>query len=303
MRVMLGMPHGGSARLDAMTAFREPVGDDSTLTVTLREASGPEPLMNHNSLWAQALDAFEAGEIDAFAMIHADVAAEPGWLDKLYAEMRTTDADVISAVIPIKNNTGLTSTAVDDTGDPMIVRRLTMREIERLPTTFGDAEVGGPILLNTGLWLARLGPWCLREEEDGTSFFCFELRHRIRRNHNGKRYASLWPDDWELSRRLHSVGLKLQATTAAMLIHHGEQGFPNFGAPWGWGEDIQNGPNAPWRIAQRQGFGLDANLAGKLARTPDGKTRTIAKARMDGSLAMLVFSDGATACMANCTAL
>ena len=300
---MLGMPHSGTARMDAMTAFREPVSDDR-LQIKLKEASGPEVLVNHNAILAEALDLYEAGEIDALAMIHADVGAEAGWLTKEYDAMLATGADVVSATIRIKNDTGLYSTAVDDTDDPYLARRLTMKEVARLPQNFSDAEVGGPILLNTGLWLVRLGPWCLQEKPDGTALFCFEFGHRIRKGRTGKRYASLWPDDWELSRKFHSAGLKLVATSAPLNMHFdGGVGYPNFGTPIGWETDIQNGPLTPWRIAQRQGFGLDMKMAGKLARTPDGETRIVATARMEGAVTMLVFQDGSRAPMADCTAL
>ena len=307
MRILLGMPSNGSIHPDAATAFHHPVGPDSPHEVRVKKTRGPEVLMNHNSLWADALDDYEAGNTDAFALLHSDVAADPGWLDILANELG--DADVISAVIPIKNASGLTSTAVDDTGEPYLARRLVMKEIAALPKTFSDAEVGGPILLNTGMWLVKLGPWCLKTNPDGTTPFVFEFKHWIRRGDRGRkrdaRQAGFWPDDWNLSRRFREAGLKQRATSAVKLIHYDGpfQAYPNFIEPYGWDTDIQNGPKAPWRIARSRGFELDADLAGVKARTPDGEIRTIRTGRIEGADSMLDFEDGTTAPMIECTAV
>src|SRR5215471_7104271 len=45
---------------------------------------------------------------DYFAMLHSDIEPQPGWLDILYEEMQAMEADVISAVVPIKNDQGTT---------------------------------------------------------------------------------------------------------------------------------------------------------------------------------------------------
>ena len=238
MRILLGMPrYTSKVHLQAATAFYHPTVEGTQLKVTLVDAGGSLLANSFNQLWAAARNGFEAGEIDGFAMIHADIEAEAGWLDVLHREMLASGADIISTVVPIKDDRGLSSTAVDDTGDPWLVRRLTIREALKLPLTFGDAAVGGPLLLNTGLWLCKLGPWCLDVH--------FRIHDAIRREGN-RWIARVQPEDWDFSRQLRAKGLSLKATRAVKVNHFGEAGFPNFAA-WGWDEDEQNGPNAKWR--------------------------------------------------------
>src|SRR6185369_4047614 len=103
--------------------------------------TGPSSLLcdNFNQFWALARNNYEAGCIDGFAMIHADVEAEGGWLDILHEEMLAVGADLISARIRIKDGRGFTSTALD-LEDPWRPRRLTQKEFARLPATFTDAD-------------------------------------------------------------------------------------------------------------------------------------------------------------------
>jgi hypothetical protein len=186
-----------------------------------------------NAGWAQAQDLYEAGKIDAFAMMHADQVPEPGWLDILADELERTGADMIGVVAAIKDDRGLTSTAVDDTDDPWLLRRLTMHDVMQMPETFGDAEAGGAILLNTGLWICKLGPWC---------FDVWFHIHDIIRKEKNRRIARVISEDWDFSRQLRARGCQLLGTRKVKLMHFGETGYPNY-AEWGWKEDLQNGPN------------------------------------------------------------
>ena len=70
-------------------------------------------------------------------------------------------ADVVSTVLPIKDRRGVTSTAIDDPEDEWTpLRRLTMREVHRLPETFSaQADCGYPnnaLLVNTGCFVLDL---------------------------------------------------------------------------------------------------------------------------------------------------
>ncbi len=210
-------------------------------------------------------------------MIHADMGAQPCWLDTLRDEMEKYGADVISTIVPIKDDRGLTSTAIDNPDDPWIVRRITMKEALNLPTTFGDKEAGGPLLLNTGLWLVKLGPWCLEENEDGTIKHRFHIRDTIRREKNaGRRVARVQPEDWDFSRQMRRAGLKLAATRAVRVEHHGDTFYPNDIA-WGWDTDRQNAPKISatgcWLDANNpDGFLHDAPLADALGEMFAGKS-------------------------------
>jgi hypothetical protein len=247
MRFALVMPrYNEQCTFEAATAFYHPLkaGSPNRVVTPISPASSLLACC-FNMGWTHALDRFEAGDIDAFAMIHSDQAPEPGWLDILHDELIASGADIMSAVCPIKDDRGLTSTAVDDSGCTWRPRRLTMHEILMLPTTFTDADVGGELLLNTGLWICKLGPWALEKNPDGSLKHCFRITDMCRKE-GDRHVARVQPEDWDFSRQLRRAGLKLGATRAVQLNHWGATRYPNF-EKWGWEEDLQNGPNASWR--------------------------------------------------------
>lgn len=184
-----------------------------------------------NEAWCWALNAAQSGErVDYFAMLHGDIAPEPNWLDVLVAELEAGHYDVVSAVVPIKDSRGLTSTAVGhpDSADCYdVAYRLTMAEAVRLPETFTAADIPeapGPLLVNTGCWVCRFDPkWAERCH--------FEIRSRIRKV--GDIYqAEVNPEDWNISRQWHALGLNVAATRKVKLHHHGDAAFGNQEA-WG----------------------------------------------------------------------
>lgn len=183
-----------------------------------------------NQAWAGVLNLRDQGvNLRYFAMIHDDIAPEPWWLDKLIGELERTGADAVSAVVPIKDEKGLTSTAVY-TGDIWLPRRITMREAMELPETFSAEDAGGPLLLNTGLWVADITkPWA--------DEICFDFMNRIRRTSTGERVAECVPEDWLNSHRMNELGCKLMATRVVNLNHEGNMDYPNDTA-WGtWDTD------------------------------------------------------------------
>lgn len=182
-----------------------------------------------NQAWAGVLDMRDSDvPVKYFAMLHDDIAPEPWWVDILIDELERLAADVVSAVVPIKGPDGTTSTAVD-TGDIWLPRRLTMTEVMDLPETFGAEDVGGPLLLNTGCWVADITkPW--------VDEVCFDFLNRIRRTSSGLRVAECVPEDWLNSHRLNELGCKLYATRKVKLEHHGN-GFADNQKVWGWPTD------------------------------------------------------------------
>jgi hypothetical protein len=205
--VAVGMPLGLNIRAHPLAAIA--MRACGTTPIVPRFAvhySLPEAF---NTLWAWALDEYEAGRVTHFAMIHADVCPDDGWLDVLLAELAATGADVVSAVIPLRGPRGLTSTAVE-AADPWRNRRLTLAEVFALPETF---TLPG-ILLNTGLWVCDLSrPWCGR--------VWFEERHAIRRRPDGTRETVMHSEDWEFSRAVRRLdaGARLYATRKVGVCH------------------------------------------------------------------------------------
>lgn len=193
-----------------------------------------------NLLFANCLNTREADRLTHFAMLHADVEPQPWWLDTLLAEMEVHDADVVSAVVPLKADLGVTSTAVEEPGDPWTAHlRLTLRQAHALPPTFSAADLGytdgRALLVNTGCWVMRLGPWA---EE-----MCFTVRDRMMRAADGTFAPQVEPEDWAMSRWWASRGLKVMATTTVGVVHHGSATFASF-PDWGVGED----PEAQGRL-------------------------------------------------------
>lgn len=178
-----------------------------------------------NDLLAKALDARDQGEVTHLAMVHADVAPEPGWLDVLYGELWTHGADLVSAVVPIKAPGGRTSTAIGNAADRWDIKRcIHMHERESLPDTFGPEHVCGDgevLLVNTGCWIADLRrPWW----DDIT----FRFHHRIIRHEDGRREVQQRTEDWEMSFDLHEAGAKVMATWKVKLVHEGGGKWPNY---------------------------------------------------------------------------
>jgi hypothetical protein len=191
-----------------------------------------------NRCWTTALNIRKKG-ITHFAMIHDDICPQYGWLDMLLREMERLQADIVSAVVRIKCDLGTTSTAVES-DDPWYPRRLTMKEIDKLPVTFGDDDVAGELLLNTGLWICDLRkPWV-----DNPGPMTFQTLSRIVEKDAGGRplldcngepvyldegelEAQVRSEDWEFSREARRRGAKLFATKGIEVNHDGYKQFSN----------------------------------------------------------------------------
>lgn len=179
---------------------------------------------NFNIIFSKALNMRSKG-ITHFAMMHDDIVPPPFWLDKLYDLMVKHEADMISAIVPIKDSRGLTSTAVFescDGSDPYWrPKRLTLTEVFQLPPTFTHPK----LLLNTGLMLIDITkPWV-----DG---MFFEFEDRIVKDEKGDYRAQFVPEDWNFSRRALERGATLFATREIELLHLGGNGYHNH-HPWG----------------------------------------------------------------------
>src|ERR1043165_807859 len=167
--VFIGVPTHSGIAPEAMMDFL-PVSQRHKTCVMVHKNS----LLTNgfNTILATALNERRKFSLTHWCLHHADLAASPGWLDTMLAEMHRVGADVLSCVIAIKDRRGLTSTGLKLSGVPG-VRRLTLHETHQLPVTFCARDVGGPeyqLMVNTGLFLMRLDrPWaeevCFRFED------------------------------------------------------------------------------------------------------------------------------------------
>jgi hypothetical protein len=187
---------------------------------------------------AYALSLRDIGRATHFAMVHSDILAERGWLDTLWSEMWINHADVVSTLVPIKNDSGRTSTAIGDANDPWKVKRcIYLEEAKALPETFGPESVckeGEVLLVNTGCWLADLRrPWW--------DNFAFNLHSRIIKdevtynlndgvleplNEIGY-HVETRSEDWEMSQHLAKAGARVMVTRRVKLKHEGINQWSN----------------------------------------------------------------------------
>jgi len=183
-----------------------------------------------NMLWCQALNARKTLPITHFAMLHDDICPEPGWLDILLDELDKANADVVSAVVPIKNSSGVTSTAVEVDGAPWLVRRLTMHEVFELPETFSKVDIAwrfpvdAPLLVNTGLWVCRFSSAWVEQ-------LCFRDHTRVVCQPDGNFVCQDISEDWDFSRQLDQLGRRVFATRRVKLYHE----RPEFNTLKSWG--------------------------------------------------------------------
>lgn len=193
---------------------------------------------NCNTLLSMALNERERLELGWFAMLHADCEPDPWWIDTLIEEANTHNADFCSAVVPIKDERGISSTAIGDGTYPAF-GRLTMRQVHhpKFPKTFDvnlavDALeslgiLGAPkkyLLANTGVMVLRLATMF----DKSVYFANFDGIRLV----DGKYQAWDISEDWYFSKLITDAGGKVICTTKVGVIHHGSARFPSQKA-WG----------------------------------------------------------------------
>ena len=234
--VFLAVPHYNGLEAEALPSL---IQASATARIKLRVDGCSLLAHNFNRLWCQALNERRPLNLTHFAMHHADQGAEPGWLDTLLAELEEHQADVVSVVVPLKDDRGLTSTAIQDP-ETLQIRRLTLQEVFRLPETFGVHDVeggkGATLLVNTGLWVCRLQPRTdARPWVEG--FPGFQVLDAVVRGPDGLFRANVFSEDWNASAWWARHGVKVLATRKVKVRHVGRTAYPNDRA-WGtWETD------------------------------------------------------------------
>ncbi len=173
---------------------------------------------------------------DYWLLQHADIQISDGTLDVMIRESITHNLDVLHAVVPFKNNSGLTSTAWAYERERWgLTRRLTMTELHALPQTFDlqtikeqldpDAEV---LLPNTGVLLIKRAAWL-------ESFPGFQTLDRVTRTSESTWTSEFVPEDWNFGYWCAENGVKVGGTRAVRACHLGQQWYPNDGV---WGQAV-----------------------------------------------------------------
>lgn len=227
MRIYLAMPlYSRQVDKGAAAGYWNPLmpGSPHTVYRPMPGSESQEPCSilpyGFNRCWAEAWNLYAKGQIDCYAQIHGDVSPEWGWLDVLERERWLAGVDVISTVLPLKGQSGLTSTAVE-IGQEWLMRRLSTYEVHRtLPKTFTEA-FGKPLLLNTGLWLCKIGDWCDKVGFEFKTPIAIDTgRPRlIQGDAVEARFPLVLGEDIGFSRQCHGFGVKLAATSLVVADH------------------------------------------------------------------------------------
>lgn len=268
-RVLLCMPTRGDARLEAAQShFALATRGKCDLVPSMTASS---LLANaFNRMWATALNFARAGAVTHFLLHHDDIEIRtPGWLDVMVEEMQRVGAGVLSVVQPIKNTSGLTSTAMGLADDPWYNRKFKLSEIATLPETFCAADTRwpqSPLLVNTGLMLVDLSlPAWTRKNADGSLRFRFQITDRIVEEEDEFR-PQVRPEDWAFSRDCWDEGVSVYATRKIDCHHWGMVAFTNQ-------FKTDSVPTAAHYYQDIQGwFDFEDVYREAIARTPDGGT-------------------------------
>lgn len=189
-----------------------------------------------NKMLCEVLNSKE--EFSYLAMIHADIVPDMYFIDTLIEELESNNLDMLSAVVPIKDERGLTSTGLEVENTQWAVRRLTMREIYdewKLPATFRVEDI--PVRKGQQGLLLNSGCWVMRWDRKWRQNLFFRQHDRIVWSLSEQKFGNeSASEDWDWSRQLLSRGCRLGATTKVGLYHQDPR-FTNREAWGGWSHD------------------------------------------------------------------
>jgi hypothetical protein len=254
-RIFLAQPHYGAIDPGAARGFHAWASRRDGVEVIFADAGGSLLARTFNTLWVHAMASAEKGLITHFAMLHSDIQPGQFWLDTLLEEMASTKADIVSAVVPIRDKRGLTTTAIDNPASRwQPERRLTMHEVMQLPETFSahDLAVAGlnphnhGLLVNTGCWIcSMIRPWVLGDWTQNKPLQ-FTINDRVYKLPNGQWGVDVESEDWYFSREAARWGANIVATRKVTIGHIGQHTYSNESAwgTWTYDEDTLPKPEA-----------------------------------------------------------
>lgn len=223
--VYLASPAFRGMRGDVAAAFYRHASQRRNLY--LRVGASSLLTQSFNALWCAALNMRRTEpQLKYFAMLHDDIAPESWWLDSLLDEMDAHDLSVLSVAVPIKDARGLLSCGLSEPGEQWDAERFTMRQLARMPATvLAEDFPDKALLLNTGCWVCRF-------TEDWVEKVCFTINDRIIKDEAGNYIPQVEPEDWNFSRQLHALGVRVGVTRKVKVSHIGEFPYRN-DAIWG----------------------------------------------------------------------
>lgn len=188
-----------------------------------------------NRLLASAV----ASNADYWVLLHSDLGAKQiDWLPMMLSDMQAEGLSVLSAVAAIKDESGVTSTALDTREH--FPRRLTLAEIHAGPDVLTNEKAkriyGYPLLINTGMMVWDMS--VMRQHVSGLPFE-FHDCWRDQMTPNGMQmHAAFQPEDWLMSKRLNALNIPFGATKRVHTVHKGGKEFDS-SQIWGAATDMQ----------------------------------------------------------------
>lgn len=175
---------------------------------------------------------------DYFAMLHGDIGVEAGFMDKLVAILDEGRFDVIHACSPIKDHRRLTSTAWaywDDQFAP--VRRLAIKELHRLPETFGIEEIREQFDPKALRLLPNTGCLCFRADTWFKKYTGFTINDQLATVDGEKWSVDVMPEDWNFGHWCGRNGVRVGGTRVIQPKHFGRWCFTCDPGDSGWETD------------------------------------------------------------------
>ena len=111
-KICVGMPtYGGNIHKDIPFRMLQASKDHQ---VMYDNSDSSACTLTFNILLLRALEERAKGNADYFLLWHSDIVPEPYFIDKMLKIAVERKAEVLSVVMPIKDEKGLTSTALDE---------------------------------------------------------------------------------------------------------------------------------------------------------------------------------------------
>lgn len=231
-RVFIGVPYSADIK---------PVTWDSLFNATLNQ--GRVQVNVWRSRWSLLNRSFndclcechKRGDADYFMLLHSDIGLKGTWLEPMVDIAERHGFDALHAIAAIKNDDGLTSTAVAYSDDPwQRVRRITTTECMKLPDVFDIDALRKVYDPNAKILLPNTGALLLRYDEWLKDFPGFSNLDRIRRLGPAEWEPDAVPEDWCFGFWAAKHGLKVGATKL-VTRHVGEQ---IYSTEFAWGHKV-----------------------------------------------------------------
>ena len=245
-KVFIAVPiHKGEASCATSNAIVTAASSRADRTINYQILGLSLLARNFNTLFCNA---YNKG-YDYIIYLHSDVGVHVdgnfvgSWGDLLVDRTKQLELAALSVVIPIKSQEGYTSAGIQlKRGNPYSLRRITVKQLSRLPRDFISREdvckiygidpaEAGAMLINTGCLCMDLKAGWAEARWPG-----FSIDDKIAWNKSGVPQAFTIPEDWNLSTWLFNKGWTYYNTKELGISHIGFTSFENRGE-WGQDED------------------------------------------------------------------